>query len=354
MFMSRQLATIQIIKELLPIEGANKIELATFESIGWKCVVKKGEFKVRDKAVYFEIDSLLPLVPTFEFLAKGSKAKTTILEDGTAIAGWRLKSVKMRGQLSQGLALPLSILPSFYKSEDSFGIPMIIKTDWSESEDVSEYIGVCKYEAPIPSNLAEIIKGYFPIFIPKTDAIRIQNCSKMIQEYADNDWVSTLKYEGSSCTIYKKEGIFGVCGRTLDFIEDEGNTFWQVANRYNLKEKLPEGFAIQGEVYGEKLQGNPHNIKGQDIAAFNVFDITNQKFLNFSEMCNFLNGIGVPVVQFWSHGSLSGVTLDKLLEMADNTKLEGLVFKPTNEIIDLRFGRVFFKVISNNYLLNEK
>jgi len=354
----RKLATIQTIKKTLPIQEADRVELATFENVEWRCIVKKGEFRVGDKAVYFEIDSLLPVNNTFEFLAKGSKPKKTSLEDGTEVQGYHLKTMRMRGVLSQGLALPLNILENFHKSRDTFGMPMIMTShnEWSDGQDVSEYIGVHKYEPTISTQLAGQVKGNFPSFFPKTREERIQNCFKQIKKYQDITWYATIKYDGASMSVYNYNGDFGACSKNLDLKETKENTIWQLANRYNLKEKLPEGFAVQGEAFGEGIQKNHHKIKGTDFKVFNVYDIKKGEYLDYEKAVQFTNNIGLSFVDIFhpkkdkEYYSLENYSLQDFLDLADSTGLEGLVFRPTVKINDA-FERVSFKVISNNYLL---
>jgi RNA ligase (TIGR02306 family) len=427
--MSRKLATIQTIKELLPIPGADSIELATFENIGWKCVVKKDEFQIGDKAVYFEIDSLLPLTPTFEFLAKGNTPKKMTLDGGEVVEGYRLKTVKLRGQLSQGLALPIArvflsnhkykiiikeslakpritvtpdrvtlkfqseeqrkqkefialgfvvdilannkVLQSYRKADDFDDSEIVLFSDKNDkhihatnffqdnNEDLSEILNIYKYEPPISPELAGIAKGNFPSFIPKTDETRIQNCWNMVQKYKDLSWYASIKYDGSSATFYKKDGEFGACSRNLELKETESNTFWKIANKFDLKNKLPEGFAVQGEVYGEGIQKNPHKIKGTDFRVFNVYDINEGKYLDFEKMIYFVDKLNLSFAKTIKldkinniyYNNITNLTMQDLLDLADETGLEGLVFRPLQEINDPNFGRVSFKVISNKYLL---
>ena len=343
--MTRKLVTLQPIKELLPIAGADNIELATFTDIGWQCVGKKGEFQPGDACVYFEIDSLLPLRAEFEFLARGNTPKKTVLEDGSMVEGYRLKTIKLRGQLSQGLALPISTI---FGDQDITGL----KTD----ADLSEILGVYKYEPPISPQLAGLVKGNFPGFIPKTDEIRIQCCWEIIEKYKDEKWYASIKYDGTSCTMYKYEGNFGVCSRNLELLESEENSMWQIARKFGLGNKIPEGFAIQGELYGEKIQNNPHKTNGINYKIFSVYDIQAGKYLAFREMKSFVSKIGLEIVDAFDYGqsTLTHFTPEKLLEMADTTNLEGLVFRPLTELYDPKLGRVSFKVISNKYLLGEK
>ena len=148
----RKLVTIQEIEDIQPIEGADSIEKAKIKE--WWVVVKKGEFIVGDYCIYFEIDSFLPIKPEYEFLLRGSSPKK-MLVDGQEKEGIRLKTIRLKGQISQGLALPIATIAN--------NLPKEVGTD------ISEILGVIKYEPPIPANLAGVVKGNFPSFIPKTD-----------------------------------------------------------------------------------------------------------------------------------------------------------------------------------------
>lgn len=268
----RKLATIREIKELLPIDGADRIELAIVDS--WKVVVAKG-LNVGDKIVYCEIDSFLPIKPEFEFLRKSCYRK---MSDGKE--GFRLKTIRLRGQISQGLCIPLKELPQIL--------------DKQIGEDVSEELGIVKYEPPIPANLSGVCKGNFPSFLKKTDEERIQNLSNEYKEYQLNSsqFYATEKLDGSSATFYLKDGEFGVCSRNLELKEGANNSFWKVAKSLNIEEKLkqlPFNACLQGELIGERIQGNPYKIKGQDVRFFNLFNIDSfelKPFCDFREFCD--------------------------------------------------------------------
>src|SRR5690606_14324398 len=137
--------------------------------------------------VYCEPDSWVPhdLAP---FLSKGKEPKEY---DG--VKGERLRTVKLRGQLSQGLILPLSVIPP--NSNTSSG-------ELKDGDDVSAILGVVKYEPPVPAQLAGLIKGNFPSFIPKTDQERVQNIGNLLAEYQEHSWEVTEKIDGSSMTVY--------------------------------------------------------------------------------------------------------------------------------------------------------
>ena len=343
----RKMATIRVIDALNPIEGADAIECATIG--GWKVVVKKGEFNVGDRAVYCEIDSWIPteLAP---FLSKGKEPR--VFE---GIRGERLRTVKLRGQLSQGLLLNLD---SAIPQTNSF----------AEGDDVSEVLNIVKWEMPMNAQLAGMARGNFPSLIPKTDQERAQNMVKEIvsANEAGMRFEITEKLEGSSMTVYLIDGEFGVCSRNLDLKETEGNAFWQVARRDGIEEKMRNetdenwDFAIQGELIGPGIQGNIYNLKEVEFRVFDVYDITNGCYLNPLPRRNLIEGMGlkhVPVLV--SAGSLYdtlGITdIPQLLKFAEGKSVmgmigcerEGLVFKEVS-------GGMTFKVISNKYLLGEK
>lgn len=166
----RKLASIQKIKALEPIPCADAIEKATV--LGWQLVVKKGEFQVNDLAVYCEIDSILPDWPAFEFLKP---------------RGMRIRTVRLRGQISQGICFPLSVLPA--------GVEVV------EDADCTDVLGIVKYEPPIPACLSGVMKGSFPSFIPKTDETRVQVLQPVLDAYAGERCVVTEKLDGAQQRI---------------------------------------------------------------------------------------------------------------------------------------------------------
>lgn len=173
----RKLATIKQVKDIIPIDGANNIEIAKLNDCGWQCVVKKGEFKVGDRGVYFEIDSFLPEEnPVFDFL-KNKGVKT--LADGSR--GYRLRTMKLRNVISQGLLLPLN-------SFSNIGLPI--------QDDLTEYLNIKLYEPPIPAQLAGKVKGSFPAWIQKTDQERIQNLPEFFTDLKDESFEATEKLDG--------------------------------------------------------------------------------------------------------------------------------------------------------------
>lgn len=331
----RKIATIATIDELQAIPEADKIERARVR--GWWCVVRKGEFKVGDTAVFFEPDSFLPVIPEFEFMAKGSKPKPMIV-NGEEQHGYRLKTVFLRKQISQGLALPVATFPKVVGR--------------AVGDDVSSDLGILVYEPPMDVSLSGEALGALPGIIPKTDEERCQNLLPWLDERRGAPFVVTVKLDGTSTTIFHTEERFGVCGRTLEWKDTGKNTYWNVAKRYNLQEKLPKGYAVQAEMVGESIQSNRMLLKGQDFYVFYVWDIQAGVYLPWDDMVKFCDDISLKTVPLYERHFTLDNTLEELLALAYgpcplNPKVlrEGLVFR-----LDAPGPKVSFKVISNQYL----
>jgi len=343
----RKLATIRKIDALRPIPDADAIECAVIG--GWTAVVKKGEFTAGDLAVYCEIDSWIPhaLAP---FLSKGKEPRVF---DG--IAGERLRTMKLRGQLSQGLLLPLIIKMGGNLLPTTRRIVL-------EGEDVSEALGIVKYEAPIPAQLAGEVKGMFPGWIQKTDQERVQNLTEEFDYWLKEQhvWEVTEKLDGSSMTVYLRDGEFGVCSRNLELKPSETNSLWKVAVRNDLELKLRRAnrnLALQGELIGEGIQGNPYKQKGQEFFLFDIYDIDASKYLTPAERNAFVEEHDikhVPVLAFGAElwDTLGINSIDNILKFAEGKSVmgmigcerEGLVFKS-------KAMQCSFKAISNKFLL---
>jgi RNA ligase (TIGR02306 family) len=336
--MERKLSTIRRISEITPIDGADKIELVTID--GWKVVVAKDVgHKVGDLVVYCEIDSFLPIREEFEFLRKSSYKK---MSDGKE--GFRLKTIRLKNTLSQGLVLPISVL--------DFG-EMV-----SEGQDVTERLGIVKYEPPIPAELSGKVKGLFPSFLRKTDEERVQNLQSDYEDLKTQKFYVTEKLDGSSATFYYKDGQFGVCSRNLELLETEDNTYWKVARQLDLENKLSTlklNISLQGELIGEGIQGNPYKIKGQTVKFFTGFDIDTQRRIHFVKFVVIIQTLGleyVPVLNDKLNFELPD-SVDELLLLAEGksvlnseTEREGIVIRTLD-------GEISFKAISNKFLLSE-
>ena len=335
----RKLASIKIIDNIKPIEGADLIELVSVG--GWNVVVAKDVgHKVGDWVVYCEIDSFLPIREEFEFLRKSSYKKMGDQE------GFRLKTIKLRGVLSQGLILSFHILP--------FG------DTFHQGQDVSEILGIVKYEPPVPAELAGKVKGLFPSFIPKTDEERCQNLTSEYQQWkiqSNHKFYVTEKLDGSSATFYIKNGEFGVCSRNLELLETEGNTFWKVARQLELEQKmasLGRNISFQGELIGEGIQGNPYGIKGQTVLFFNIFDINQYSRVGMKEFVSIMERLDLSYVPFLEMNFLLPNTIEEMLEYAEDKSVLNLKTEREGVVVRSYDMTISFKAISNKFLLGEK
>lgn len=342
----RKLATIRKIDALRPIPDADAIECAVIG--GWTVVVKKGEFTAGDLAVYCEIDSWIPhtLAP---FLSKGKEPRVF---DG--IQGERLRTMKLRGQLSQGLLLPFAIMKPFF--DDIL---------FTEGVDVSELLGIVKYEAPIPAQLAGEVKGMFPGWIQKTDQERIQNLKEELDYWLREQhvWEVTEKLDGSSMTVYLRDGEFGVCSRNLELKPSETNSLWKVAVRNNLELKLRRAnrnLALQGELIGEGIQGNPYKQKGQEFFLFDIYDIDASKYLTPAERNAFVEEHDikhVPVLAFGAElwDTLGINSIDGILRFAEGKSVMGMIgCEREGVVFKSKAMQCSFKAISNKFLLKSE
>ena len=337
----RKLATIRKIDALRPIPDADAIECAIVG--GWTCVVKKGEYTAGDLAVYCEIDSFIPTTIA-PFLTKpGQYAKTF-----EGVEGERLRTVKLRGQLSQGLLLPLTVI--FDNGHTIYHV---------EGIDVSEALGITKYEAPIPADLAGEVKGMFPSCIPKTDQERIQNLSVELEEWKAEKltWEVTEKLDGSSMTVYIIDGEVGVCSRNLDLKPNKGNSLWATAYKNEIDVKLIQSLsnlAIQGELVGNGIQGNIYKMRDQEFYVYDIYDIDAGRYFTPAERvayCKVWDIKHVPV--FKSDFMLTTHTVADLLQMAEGKSVMGDIAGPEREGVVYKCNekQVSFKAISNKFLL---
>lgn len=366
--MERKLASIQRIVSLEPIPGADAIEKATV--LGWELVVaKKDGFKVGDLCVYCEVDSIMPDRPEFEFLRDRK---------------FRIKTIKLKGQVSQGICFPLSILP--YS-------PM----KYSEGQDVTDILGVRKYDpqaeferkesdrlASIDKNrMTKFLKRYswfrrlffkptripFPAFIRKTDEDRIQLFPHACENWKGVAFDVTEKLDGQSATyfcipnpkrwLFGKKWLFGVCSRNFQLLKPDNSSYWTVAKQYSLKEKMIQwleprkiGLIIQGEILGPRIQGNKYNLDGYRFFIFNacfyekgrsfVFNQADQEVISSA-----LNLKTVPVMSrtYFLPGTIhEAVEAAKGMSTIHNIHREGIVVRSY-------VNNISFKIINPDFLL---
>jgi RNA ligase (TIGR02306 family) len=259
--MERKLVSIQTIDAIEPIVGADNIMKARV--MGWDVVVKKDEFVPGAPCVFFEIDSVLPAEPWAEFL----RAR-----------GFRVKTARLRGVLSQGLALPVSILAG--------EVPAV-------GTDVRERLGVVKYE---PVTTSQDVSGPFPAEVPKTDELRLQSALAVLDELRGRDFYVTTKLDGMSATYHRApDGAFVACSRNWALAKGP-SPIWRVAEQLGLPERLPPGFAVQGELCGPGIQKNRLGLAAPTLFAFSVFEVSAGRFLDHAAMVTWCAELGVATV----------------------------------------------------------
>jgi RNA ligase (TIGR02306 family) len=343
--MSRKLASVQRIVKLEPIEGADLIQKATV--LNWQLVTAKDNgFKEGDLVIYVEPDAWVPheVAP---FLSKGQEPR-----EYNGVKGEKLKTIRLRGQVSQGLILPINCLP-VAPPQPFDNMPTFI----SEGDDVTERLGIQKYEPPVPTQLQGQVKGNFPDGVPKTDEDRVQTFKNSEwEELRQYSFEVTEKLEGSSMTVGMLNGEFTVCSRNMNLKETEGNTFWQVARQYRIEETMREfgidNIMLQGELVGEGVQGNYYSLKGHDFMVFSVFDFAKSEYLSPKDRREMTSKLKLKHVPVMADLELSRFeTVQDALAFADGVSClnqdklrEGVVFKRHD-------GPEHFKAVSAKYLI---
>ncbi len=344
--MERKLASIQRVLKIEPIANADAIELARIN--GWQCVTKKGEFKEGDLGVFLEIDAVPPDREPFTFLWQRKPKEGEMASQEVARPGnFRLRTMKLRGALSQGLLLPLS---SFDLGEVGTG------------DDVTEQLEVTKYEPPIPIGMGDF-RAPFPGFLPKTDEMRVQSVPEVLDELRGLPYVATLKCDGSSATfcIDPRDGEFHACSRNQS-VAGDGNIYWRIARKYDLEAVLRRqpDFAVQGEVCGPGIQKNRLGLSEIALLIFNVYDLKSARYLDHDDARRWTKENGLTPVETVEIGESFAHSQESLLALAEGkyagtgNEREGIVIRPQREILSTALaGRLSFKAISNRFLLKE-
>lgn len=354
----RKLASIVKIENVEKIKDSDFLVKITMYGKGWEVVCHiKDNFKKDDIAVYFEIDSALPIDDIrYDFLKDRCKRVWKIGEK-TVFETIKIKTINLRGVVSQGLILPIALFPELKN----------MKVD----EDVTDILGV-KHFDDVSLEWDKItgkitldgeFKANFPSFINKTDEERIQNFSHFFTELKGTLWEVTDKYDGSSMTCFyslvnRPSDPFGVCNRNTEYWDKDKNIYWDVAKKYELFEKMKfynEEIAFQGELVGPGINGNRDRYTEHDFFVFNIFDISNRRYFTPNEryeLCKKYNLNHVRVINPAMDVFNELDSLEKMLKFVDGktergNRKEGCVFKSLD-------GRSSFKCINNKYLLSEK
>ena len=345
----RKLASIQRIWKIEPIEGADRIELA--HVLGWQCVVNKGQFQEMDLAVYFEVDSFLPVAPEFEFLRASSYRKTDIMGEG-----FRLRTMKFRGQISQGLLLPVAAFQA-------------IPADAELGTDVTDLLGVKKWEIEERITTGGTMIGTLPYDIPHTDETRVQAEPELIQAFAGLEYYISTKMDGSSHSVGIDENGFHVTGHNYEYKDDGNSPFYELIKSMDLQAKMESfvagnnlsTFTIQGELCAPGIQKNRLKLTKPAWYVFTIRE--NGKRVGLTrmlEICEKLQLESVPIEETGTDLPAKYPTVEALLERADGNyprggKKEGIVIRPTEPVYcELISAALSMKVVSNKYLLKNE
>ena len=336
----RLLVTIQRVKAISPIPDSDFLELA--HVMGWQCVVKKGEFKEGELGVYYEVDSFLPEDERYEFLRNSSYRDN--VDNGK---GFRIRTMKMRGQLSQGLLLPLEKFPEL--ADLISGNP--------EGTDVTEKLNVKKWYIPETANAGGTIIGERPHGIPASDEIRIQSSLELLDELKGKPYYITTKLDGTSGIAYYIDGKIGCCSRNKEIKDESDALYWVPVYRYGLKEKfakLGRNLVLTGEICGPGIQRNKLRMSEIEWFVFDVKDWDANKYLPYDEAVALCAELGLSIVPLEERGEHFDYSLEVLLEKAKGKYPSGL----DKEGIVVRSAvspkAISFKVLNNDALLKEK
>jgi hypothetical protein len=369
----RELAYIQQIKNLKPIPNADKIECA--EILGWEVVVKKSDFKVGDLVVYVEIDSILPELSCFEFMRPRK---------------FKVKTIKLKSQISQGIAFPLSIIKEVDPSFDLTTLKL--------GQDITEVLKITKYDPEAANDfqpeqvkkswlankysflkwklfgIKPVKRGTFPShLVPKTDETRVQKMGKLLEDREGQAAYIAEKLEGSSTTfvfqknnnwlvkLFGKNYTFQICSRNMCVYnsnsgEKVDHYLIGLAEKYDILahfKKLNRNLAIQGESVGGKIQGNIYKLPELQFYVFSIYDLDQKIYLPLNEMLQLLEGsklLMVPMVDVKAtikNDIKYYVELSKgKSQLNHNTLREGIVVRGLNSDFS-------FKSINPEYLLKQ-
>lgn len=369
----RKLASVQTISEIKTHPNADSLELAII--LGWQVAVVKDSFKVGDKVVYMEVDSILPPKPEFEFLASKK---------------YRIKTIRLRGERSEGIVFGMEILP---------------KGTYEVGDDVTELLGVTKYLTPQERREVEVKKkkpkgffqkvlkffglyntslGYklrglvfpdwewFPSYVSKTDETRVQNNPRVLSDGLE--YFITEKIEGTSVT-YGIDEKNNITTSTRNYVitpkriktDPSLQRYIDVIGPYCVYESLQmwkeffgaKTLALQGEMVGPGISGNIYGLTEDDFYLFNLV-IDGKKYSVHGHKASYINNAikRVPVLgTFKADGKstvdsiLEAATFTSTIEGTKETLAEGMVLRAFNAEEQVVSS---FKVVSPEYLLKKE
>lgn len=283
----------------------------------WKGVIRKADFLVNNLCEVYLPDALVPEDDERLQFLKSSN--------------WRVKMRRFRGAPSEVVILPL------LNKDDLVGL------------DITAFRGVTKYNKPLPAHLQGFAKGNFPEFIPKTDEPNYQKRFDLVEQLNGKPYYITEKADGSSTTAFRYKGQFGLCSRNLELEFNPDNGYWIVAKKYGVEEKLPEGYALQWEICGPRIQSNSMGLTEIDGFAFSGYKIDEDRYLTMHELINLCKKMGFPMCTILEHGrsfNMQGVELLGEGKYFNGAEREGVVVR---SIENFGSAPISFKVINLNY-----
>jgi RNA ligase (TIGR02306 family) len=333
---AEKLAYVGRIVQVAPVPNADRLDRAQVDCLAgglWWGVVGRGQFALGDSCVVYLQDAILPQTPEFEFMKKYK---------------YRVRMQKLRGVPSEVLIMPDD--SKLIVGGQPFALPA--------GADLTEALGVRKFEKPVAgAKLGARRKSYFPPFLPKTDEPNFQRARRLLDVLRGERVYITVKCDGSSATFYRKDGVFGVCSRNLELFPEAGNAFWDTARRYKLDELLDEGFALQAELVGPGVQGNPMGLTQLELRVFNVYKI-GYGYLDFKFAQAMAADLYVPFVHVLAADTtITDLDDDLLRKLAEGwyqngSPHEGIVIRPMREMTH-EGERVSVKVINLLYKESE-
>lgn len=283
----------------------------------WRGIIRKCDFTEDSKCMVYLPDALIPKSDEMRFMEN---------------TDWRVKMRRFRGAPSEVLIMPIPWFSS---------LPI--------GTDVTEEMGVTKYHKPIPPNLQGVAKGAFPGFIPKTDELNYQRHFELVDTLHGKPYYITEKADGSSTTAYNYKGEFGICSRNFDLLQDENNGYWKVAAKYQLKERLPDNYALQWETCGPKIQGNPMGLTEIDGFAFSAYKIDEHRYLDMYDFLELCKQLSFPTCRVLSmNQEFNKEKIHTLGEgkYSNGKEREGVVVRSQENVGS---APISFKVINLNY-----
>jgi len=392
--MARKLASVVEIESCEPIPDTDRLSVATMVGKGWKVVTSRDEFKKGDLAVYFEIDSYLPSNDErYEFLRDSCLRKFVSKSGAVLKEGIRIKTIKLRGVISQGLLMPIGKFPEIESrrfkdfdgkkwlkldpEQEGMDNPLVelVGADVTAILHVNHYDEIKEQLQPAMGNpISADAKGKFPSdYVPKTDEERIQNLGDWFETRKGRRWQVTCKHDGTSCTmaystIIDSENPEVVCSRNLRLKPpaetDKISVYWQMDEKYGVMGKLKAiseskgvEYALQGEIVGPGIQKCRNKESEHMFRVFRIYDITHQIWVNPNETVELCKSLEIPHVEiiksdFKFFDEIT--TMDDALKFAEGKTAEGnerewVVLKTIDSL-----PYASFKIVSNRYLMKQE